>query len=144
MRRTLPLLFAVFALAGCTATSGSGSAGQVTTTATTTATTTVTTTPSPAASDADLAKRLAALACDRYVYSGTLDAASGSAPLADAASTATSAAVVDPSWTDLAGAIAFMSALPETDNTPADVDRATQEVAVIKARCGDAGVTVTS
>lgn len=142
MRRALLLAPALLVLAGCTATDGTGTPAAVTSTAT--ATTTVTATPSPAASNTTLAARLITLACKEYVYAGTLSAAEGSAPLDEAASSATSAAVLDPSWTGLAGAMAFVAALPETDNTPDDVARATQEVAVIRSRCADAGVTVSS
>jgi hypothetical protein len=144
---TVPVLAAALAACG---TAGTGSEAAVTTTATTTttatatatATATTTVTATPTSSDPALAARLAALACESYVYAGTVSAADSSGPLDEAGSTGTSAAVVDPSWTDLAGALAFMAALPLTDNTPADVDRASKEVALIKTRCGDAGVKV--
>ena len=72
------------------------------------------------------------------------NAADGSATLRQAARSADSASQLDTHWAQLASDMDYVSALPLTDNTPAQIAQARIDNPRIQRACGELGVAVTA
>jgi hypothetical protein len=102
------------------------------------------TNPTPPPAAVDQARATATDSCRTWHAGQQQNAADGSATLRQAARSADSASQLDTYWTQLASDMDYVSALPLTDNTPAQVAQAHTDNPRIQQTCGDLGITVSA
>ena len=100
--------------------------------------------PTPLPPAVAQARSTATDSCRTWQAAEQQNAADGSATLRQAARNADSASQLDSYWAQLASDMGYVSALPLTDNTPAQIAQAHTDNARIQQSCGALGVAVTA